>query len=331
MVSQRLTQEYTIFFELALQKLQMQIVATHATICNKYYLQGKESMNFTWIDVINLIEQMWEIKPNELAVYLKVNPSTISRIKNGITLQPNIRVEDIYNNLFCPVKKGSRAFGKDPKESLEILKDIIKGNGLDEVTKTLDDSDYKKFVIGLLKLAKSPKNEALTIQNTSSQNITNSTKKNYEPPDMLDEFYQSLEDFAIEDFISKPVESLSSDRIRDAINFIGHIKYINNQEEFLPKNSNIDQHMTCFIDILYKYIEFLKENSINPHDYLINYKPLDGNDPNFKEKTESYCQDLCSLYQNIKREIEFKQDEYKEKQKSANKEIWNQNSQIGTL
>lgn len=42
-------------------------------------------MEFTWKQLIELIEETFEINQSQLATYLGVNKSTIARLQNGTT------------------------------------------------------------------------------------------------------------------------------------------------------------------------------------------------------------------------------------------------------
>lgn len=146
-------------------------------------------MNFSWKDVFNIAKKFLDINQAKIAEYLKVAPSTISKLKDGTHAQPSVTNKDIYKNLFAPDNPNiyERLGSKDTKVLLMELKDIIKEIGLDEMTQDVKSDTYKEFVMELLALAR---------------NNSSSSKKNDAPKESSSDTL-SVPDYA--DNISHPV------------------------------------------------------------------------------------------------------------------------------
>lgn len=111
----------------------------------------------TWKENVDIIMKTFEINQKELAQYLHISASTVSRAMTTggkLTSKP----EEIFNTIFDPNNKNSPAHKMDAKEGvlLNILKGIIE-NHFKDVQKTLADfdcweiTDYKSFVLKWLK------------------------------------------------------------------------------------------------------------------------------------------------------------------------------------
>jgi len=120
-------------------------------------------MILTWKDFILIIENMFEITPEEIAEKLKVSASTISRLKSGETKRftafgkDKVKAnEEIYNKLFDPNNKESPAATNGKEEKLlSLLKEILAEAGFswvmdDLLGKEYEQGDYKRFVVKML-------------------------------------------------------------------------------------------------------------------------------------------------------------------------------------
>lgn len=114
-------------------------------------------MEITWKEVFRLLDDMLELNASEIADYLHVSRSTITRLSNGTTKSTRLKDDEIYDALLNTSNNKSPVFGKDPRDLLGILKELIEKAGLSEATESLYSNDYETFVKGLLKLAR--KNE----------------------------------------------------------------------------------------------------------------------------------------------------------------------------
>lgn len=150
------------------------------------------------------------------------------------------------------------------------------------------------------------------------------------PRQMSDEFSHSYEDYAIQNFVeSNPVDSLSTDRIIDAKDFVMHINYIHKNCDLPDKNKSVYQCIISFINTMWEYIQFLQRTSCNPQDFPERYKPQDGSDNKFKNDTDAYRQKLNSLSQQIMEQIEKERiaeietdgNEYYKEKEALHKEI----------
>ena len=110
-------------------------------------------MKITWTNIIKLAERMWEINQNELSTYLGKSPSSISRLINGEYSSLRLNHHEIYERLFDPTIAKSHSRSEDPKKLLKDLEGVIDEFGFADATKNLPKDDYKKFVLGLFKLA----------------------------------------------------------------------------------------------------------------------------------------------------------------------------------
>ena len=154
-------------------------------------------MQFTWAHVFYLAKQIGHRNYSRIAERLDVHRSTISNLKNGKQKSFNKGIDEIYEALFDPTKKGSPAYRyKDNEIGLliemkviiyapvekdkrvpEFGKDIKGLEGLEE----LKADSYKPFVFDFLSLAKNnepPREKPKSIKNSSSSNDINAQMLN---------------------------------------------------------------------------------------------------------------------------------------------------------
>ena len=98
--------------------------------------------------------------------------TVISKLKNKKQQTTFLKDTEIYEKLFDIGNSNSLAYEygmNNSKLALEVLKDGIEEIGLTDTVKVLDDSDYKKFVMGLLGLI--DRNQPVTGSKELERNI----------------------------------------------------------------------------------------------------------------------------------------------------------------
>lgn len=294
-------------------------------------------MELLWQHVFDLVERMWELNQSDIAKYLSVHRSTISKLKKGTQSQFNRPCNELYRNLFDPTNPESPVNGKDPRELLRDIKDAIKDAGLTDSTKGVKDDNYEAFVIGLLKLAKENQSKLATQSGIVANAVTDNKNNDQEvydaqPERMLDLCRECFKGFPIEKFIdSNPADSIKSYLIEDAVTVVGRIRHKHEKGDSPDKHSEIYQSIVKFADALLEFLKFLKSASANLNILDEGYKPLNSNDNGFLEETNKYHQQLKLLYQIIMIEIEKEEIEYHEQRRAAHEEAWEQNTQVGAL
>ena len=98
-------------------------------------------------------------------------------------------------------------------------------------------------------------------------------------------------------------DSISSDRIRDIVSFIGWVENALNNEESPDKDDEICADITEFIDKLHEYILFLMKNSTSLGILLAYFQLINIEDKSFTGEAENYCQKLQALFYAIKDKI----------------------------
>lgn len=301
----------------------------HMATKSNYLSLGGTVMEIMWEHIFDLVERMWELNQNGIANCLGVDRSTISRLKNGKQLQFNYPCNKVYRNLFDPTNPQIPAFGKDSKELLRDLKNEIEEAGLTDGTKDLEDDNYEKFVIGLLRLAKGNQAKLVTrresVPDVVHENESNDQETNETQPErMLDIFVQGCDNFAVEGFIDRDP---TTDRISDMFRFIWLIRK-QDKKDNLDKNEESYNSINRFIDILQEYLNFLKRSSGNLDSFPDNYKLPNRDSKEFSEESNRYREQLNSLYLQIKAEVEKMELKCQEQRRAAGKEAWNTSKQI---
>lgn len=285
-------------------------------------------MEISWKTFITIIQRMWDIKQNKIAEYLHVDPATISRLAKGKQLRFSCNINDIYRNLFDPNTPGIPAHSKNPDELLRDMKAVIEEVGLSDATKDLDNNNYEKYVIGLLKLFRNNEPPLSTQEKISPNNVTDGKAKSILAPieepsvSMLDEF---IKDYAIKKFIdSNPLDSLTSFRVRDAVAFIGRIRLKHEQKNSSDESEDVYKKIILFADILEKYLKFIAINSSNPLSFTkwnyINfpkYEPTDCNIDILRKEFDIYLRRLRKIYKSIEEEHKRKLKEYEKEWRSS--------------
>jgi hypothetical protein len=116
-------------------------------------------MKPTWKDTFEIIERMFDINPEDIAVALDVSPSTISRLVNNKTKKfTSLSHEEIYSCIFDPNSETCPLKGEKERVLLSFLKDAIIFVGfraaMDDIWNydtNYKDGNYKLFVMTLLK------------------------------------------------------------------------------------------------------------------------------------------------------------------------------------
>lgn len=128
-----------------------------------------------------------------------------------------------------------------------------------------------------------------------------------QPENILDVFQRSFQDFGIQEFLeTDPIESVKSFRIEDAGCFVGRIKTNQTVDLRVKCNIEICEKIAMFTETLLEYIEYLKNNM---KEEIKDKQPKYFFSGTFSEdifmgKTDSYRQQLQSLYWEINAEVE---------------------------
>lgn len=120
-------------------------------------------MGISWKQFFDLIEKLYEVKESEIAMALEVNRSVISKLKNGKQQDSRLKAKDLYTKIFDIENKDSLTYkfhkgNNNLKSALDEMKEVIKETDLTEQVRMLDDSEYKSFVMKLIKLIDRGKN-----------------------------------------------------------------------------------------------------------------------------------------------------------------------------
>lgn len=142
-------------------------------------------MEFTFKQLLELIEKIFEIKRSALENYFGINKSTISRLYSGKTHSSRLGNNEIYKHIFDPTNPKSLACEKNPNTPpkniehslLDTIKQTIESEHWTDSTKEINSNEYKDYIIGLINLArtnsyKSPKKEK---KNISEGNFPNNS------------------------------------------------------------------------------------------------------------------------------------------------------------
>lgn len=108
----------------------------------------------TWSDTIDITCEMFQINQQQLAGYLNISESALSRIRHG-KARALFDSNAVFNNVFNPHTKGSPASNKneDKDALLTLLKEIIEHSfpkAREAMADCWDGTDYQIFVLRLL-------------------------------------------------------------------------------------------------------------------------------------------------------------------------------------
>lgn len=158
-------------------------------------------MEFTWKQLIELIEETFEINQSQLATYLGVNKSTIARLQNGTTHHFSFNNSEIYQKVFDPTNPKSPAHEKNPTVSsqelehsvLDTMKQIMESRNWIDSAKEINSNEYKGYIIRLIDLVRT--NSMLSKKKNAERDEPE--KKESIPDDSISSF--SSEDRSSED------------------------------------------------------------------------------------------------------------------------------------
>jgi hypothetical protein len=171
------------------------------------------------------------------------------------------------------------------------------------------ESIYEQF----LKFALNPNDEVECIvfdkvkELSKNQNIV--SPKKLESEKISDIFIRNVQGYNILEFIeSDPVDSLAWRFLEDTYVFIGIIRNNQQRDNIQEKNKAIYRKISTFVNMLYKYLNYLKKqmkevntyDNENPSCFYVHYELKNDNKEKFKEKTLNYRQKLKSLYDSIR-------------------------------
>ena len=108
----------------------------------------------TWSDTIDITCEMFQINQQQLASYLNISESALSRIRHG-KARALFDSNAVFNNVFNPHTKGSPASNKneDKDALLTLLKEIIEHSfpkAREAMADCWNGTDYQTFVLRLL-------------------------------------------------------------------------------------------------------------------------------------------------------------------------------------
>ena len=201
----------------------------------------------TWRETIDVIKEAFEINQKQLAIYLHISESALSRIRNE-KADASFDYEAIFHDVFDPNNKNSPAYTlrETEEELLKILKGTIE-NHFEGVRKTLtayrcwEITDYESFVLKWLKRT----GKALIAEDNRAE-----LESLTEAPDeqMVRIFEQAISEYHIATYIYNLPNYLMdgfpfSDQYFDMENFIKTI-----QDNVLGKFS-VQQNEDVFIKI----------------------------------------------------------------------------------
>jgi hypothetical protein len=109
-----------------------------------------------WRDILLIIEEMFEIKPEDVAGLLGIDASIVSRLRKGqIKKSSHFKPENVYEKIFHP---SVTPLNLDEKDSLFTLQQLLVDKGflyvIDDIIVTnenYDKGDYEKFVLRILR------------------------------------------------------------------------------------------------------------------------------------------------------------------------------------
>jgi len=286
-------------------------------------------MDFTWGHVFLLAEQMFKINDAKVAERLNVSRYTINRHKNSSHAMQFCCPEevDIYDVLFAPTDCSPKMMEKH----LELLKDTLNGDDFPASVRNLTYTKYKSYINHLLTLAfqsgqakkkKQPSESNAPISDTAPEDIcagspssddqADKTQSVWDPGPvfMPDEFYESLVDYEMEDFIKLDptklflIEYMTAKEkpdgmhiIKNAIRFVKHIEESMHNTEISTWNEGICEDIKAYTKTLHEYIDFLLRNSSGLNIYPFLLDPDD--DSKFEHEANEYRRKLQSQAEKI--------------------------------
>jgi hypothetical protein len=241
-------------------------------------------MSFTWGSVFSIVEQLCGLNDERLGEYLGYNKSTIWRHITGKRTSVRYGVKELYQKLFDPTNSESPVYKEYNDKEERLLPDLkytIKETKFEEIIKTIEskegindvkfkgykNSDYKKFVMEMLKIAK----------DNEPPPKPSSNKKNPMPIKMVKDFKEAFHRRGIESILKLDVKQLhihfDSKLLDGASPFIEYI------EIYVIKPHNEEMKPTPiheFIEKMKKYIEALKEMPPPPSQLTREYGLLNN-------------------------------------------------------
>lgn len=248
-----------------------------------------------WEDTISIIMKLFELKNKEVAEYLDVAPSTLSKVKKGTQSPPcNFIAGNVYNKIFNTKNKKSFAYGQNERLLLSNLREIIQNDFpavYDAMKDCWGEENYTVFVMELLNRTKHDKskgnkskrsNSRDKVVQTSDKAMDNACTVEADSPEQapdeskmsLCEFFCSELDgfsFSIERFLNSDPLALTGYLIEDSIIFVGRIDAQRERDHDFDETLEVNRSIINFIDALKDYLGFLMAYSTNsdafPNDF----------------------------------------------------------------
>ena len=291
-------------------------------------------MQFDWKCFFEILNAVWDVSQKEIAEYLDVRGSTITRLKKNEIAKSRLTVAKMYKCLFdlTNTKSMAHSKAKDPtnneKEILHAWHNEITDRKLIEMTKDLQSNDYQPFFKGLLKLLlENTPNISVNQPNTLDNNVQIPKRHRdikAEPEKIPDELYQSFNAYNIDAFIECAPTDYPQYIIEDATNFIGHVnpdlrRYNRDQKNEDYEKSPLYPQIKNFTECLEKYLAFLKECCVDPRNFPYSFELKHDIGERFLQETDIHLKKLKTLYSDIKIAIKVERDRYFEERRALSK------------
>lgn len=168
-------------------------------------------MQFDWKCFFEILNAVWGTSQKEIARYLDINESTITRLKQKKIANSRQSVSGMYRHLFDLANTQSMAYSmyknsaNAEKEILNLWQDELTERKLKDLIKDLELNNYEFFFKGLLRLLLEKPSSTLVNQpdalcnNTPTQMQRRSIDK--KPQKIQNELYHSFEAYGINAFI----------------------------------------------------------------------------------------------------------------------------------
>lgn len=289
-------------------------------------------MQFDWKCFFEILNAVWGTSQKQIAMYLEVNESTITRLKNNQIGKTQLTASRIYGCLFDLEKAKSMASSFAPHSQREIIniwiEELTKRN-LKQVIANSELDDYKEFFNGLLTLlTEKPSSTSVNQQDALCNNVpTQIQHRNIDknPQKNPDELYHSFEEYGINAFIVYAPTDCPQYLIEDATRFIGHVNpnlrhWNRDQKNDAYERSPLYPQIINFTEHLAEYLNFLKEHCKDLINFPYSFELKHDIDENFLQEADIHLEKLRNLYSDIKSAIELERDRYSKELRALSKQ-----------
>ena len=244
-------------------------------------------------DVLLVIEEMFEITSEDVARLLGIDPSIVSRLKNGqIKKSSHFKPEDVYEKILHP---SVMPLNLGEKDSLLTLQDLLVKKGflyvIDDMMVTKEnykDGDYKEFAIKMLKRVNKKSFEERLL--TKIRNDLRKVMLKHEIPNFIE---------------TDPFNLITADLFGEAIDFTGSLD-TGIKASYFKYQDKLIYHQICELEQLFgDYIDYLALNMkpIRLSDEQVALLKTSGQ---FSVRNDlEPCDVLVPMYRDDAREAEF--------------------------